>query len=264
MSKGVFQRFARRVRIRLLCIFISYGVGASSTWYFRGAIFHLLFAPAGNLSPFGGLPVFTGPTDMMGATIHLAMIGGLVTAAPVTVVCVYSLVRPLLNHRQRRFVTLAIPAVAGSYLIGAAFAYFVMLPIGLRFLLNFSDGIAVPLITITAYMSIAVAMLFWLGVVFELPLVMFMLTRMGLVRYEQFQRVHKYVPAAAFILGALITPSFDVLNQTLISVPIILLFEAGLCLSRLARPKGAGHRPLRQRIKDAASLICWRIESFWL
>lgn len=201
---------------------------------------------------------------MMGATVNLAMLGGLVVAAPVATVGVYQLVSPLLDRRQRRFVTLAIPAVAGCYLGGAAFAYFVMLPTGLRFLLGFGDGIAVPLISITEYMSIATAMLFWLGVVFELPLVMFMLTKMRLVRYEQFQRMHRYVPVAAFILGALITPSFDVVNQTLISVPIILLFEAGLFLSRLARPKEKGYRSRVQKMKEKVALLWWGFISFWL
>ena len=224
-----------------------------------------MFAPAkGNLSPYGGLPIFTGPTDMMGATIQLALTGGLVVAAPVATISVYSLLSPLLNRKQRRFVTFAIPAVLACYLIGVAFAYFVMLPVGLKFLLHFGNGIAVPLISITEYMSLVTAMLFWLGVIFELPLVMFMLTKLRLVKYERFRKMHRYVPAAAFILGALITPSFDVVNQTLVSVPIILLYEAGLCLSRLARPKEQGHKTVVQKIKAWAALRWWRIESFWL
>ena len=69
---SAFQRFGRRVRTRLLWIFVAYGVGASVTWYFREATFELLFAPAkGSLSPYGGLPIFTGPSEMMAAAIHL-------------------------------------------------------------------------------------------------------------------------------------------------------------------------------------------------
>lgn len=259
------QRFGRRVRIRLGLVFIAFGIGASSAWYWREAIYTLLFAPAkGALSPFGGLPIYTSPTEMMGATIHLAMLGGLVVAVPVAVVCVYTLVSPLLDRPRRRFVTLAMPAVLACYLIGAAFAYFVMLPTGLRFLLHFGEGIAVPLISITEYMALVTAMLFWLGIVFETPLVMFMLTKLGFVKYEQFQKVHRYVPAAAFFLGALITPSFDVVNQTLVAVPIVLLYEAGLFLSRLARPKPPGHKTVRQKVKAWLALRWWRFISFWM
>ena len=218
----------------------------------------MLFAPAkGSLSSYGGLPIFTGPSEMMSATIHLAMMGGLVVAFPVATISVYQLVSPLLGRQRRRLVVLFLPAVFVCYLGGAAFAYFVMLPVGLNFLLHFGEGIAVPLISITEYMSLVTAMLFWLGVVFEVPLVMFLLTKLRLVRYERFQRIHRYVPAAAFILGAILTPTFDVVNQTLVAVPIIALYEVGLLLSWLARPK-----PRKQRRKVAE--LWWRLVSFWL
>lgn len=210
----------------------------------------------GGLSPYGGFPVFTGPSEMMGATIHLALTGGLVTAFPVTTIGVYQLVSPLLSRRQRRFVVLFLPAVFVCFLGGAAFAYFVMLPVGLKFLLHFGEGIAVPLIRITEYMSLVTAIIFWLGVVFELPPVMFMLTKTRLVRYERFRRFRRYVPAAAFILSALLTPTFDILNQTLIAIPIILLYEVGLFLSWFARQRE------RKRRRKVAEFL-WRIESFW-
>ena len=218
----------------------------------------MLFAPAkGGLSPYGGLPIFTSPTEMMGATIHLAMMGGVVVAFPVATISVYTLVSPLLGRQRRRAVTLFLPAAFVSYLYGVAFAYFVMLPVGLTFLLHFGAGIAVPLIGITEYVGLVTAMLVWLGVVFELPLVMFLLTKLRLVRYERFWRFQRYVPGAAFLLSAIITPTFDVVNSTLVAVPIILLYEVGLFLSWLARPKERGHRTVWQR-------IWWRLVSFWL
>ena len=140
------------------------------------------------------------------------------------------------------------------YLGGAAFAYFVMLPVGLKFLLHWGEGIAVPLISITEYMALVTAMLFWLGMVFELPPIMFLLTKLRLVRYEQFRRFSRNVPVAALILGALLTPTFDVVNQTLVAFPIILLYEVGLFLSRLARP--------RER-KQRRSVFRNKVASFW-
>ncbi len=194
-----------------------------------------MFAPAkGSLSPYGGLPIYTGPVEMMGATIHLVMMGGLVPAFPVATVCVYQLVSRLLSRQKRRLVVLFLPALFVCYLGGVAFAYFVMLPTGLRFLLHFGTGVAVPLISITEYMSLATAMLFGLGVVFELPPVMFLLTKLRLVSYERFRRVRRYVPATAFVLGALLTPTFDAVNSTMVAVPIILLYEVGLFLSWVA------------------------------
>jgi sec-independent protein translocase protein TatC len=174
---------------------------------------------------------------MMAAAIHLVMMGGLVVAFPVATISVYQLASPLLSRQQRRFVALFLPAILLCYGGGVAFAYFVMLPVGLTFLLNFGGGIAVPLISITEYMGLVTAMLFWLGVVFELPLVMFLLTKLRLVRYEQFRRFSRNVPVAALILGALLTPTFDAVNQLMVAVPIIVLFGVGLGLSWLARQR---------------------------
>ena len=231
-NRGALQRFGRRVRFRLLWIFLAFGVGASLTWYWHEAIFRLLFAPAGGrLSPFGGLPVYTSPTEMLGATIGLAMKGGLVVALPVAVFSAFGLVAPLLSPERRRSVWLFLPAIFLCYLGGAAFAYFVMLPTGMRFLLNFGTGVAVPMVTITAYMKIVTALMFWLGIVFEIPLLMFLLAKLRLVPRRRFVRFRKYLPVAALFLSAIITPTMDVVNQTMVAVPIIVLFEFGLFLS---------------------------------
>lgn len=188
-----------------------------------------LLAPAeGSLSPFGGAPVFTGPTAMMGATISLALRGGALAAVPVMVVSVYTLVRPAIPGPQHRFILLFFPATLVCFLTGGAFAYFVMLPTGLGFLLHFGDGVAIPLITINEYLDLMMAMMFWLGVVFEIPVVMYLLAKADIVSYRRMKNLRKFVPVSAFILSAIITPTFDAFNQTLVAVPIILLYEVGL------------------------------------
>ena len=232
--RGAIQRFGRRIRFRILWTIGAFGAGASTTWYFREVIFGWLLAPAnGKLSPYG-LPIFTSPVEMLGMAISLAMKGGLVVAVPVLVFSIFGLVSPLLDPRRRRFILLFLPVIFLCYLGGAAFAYFVMLPTGLRFLLHFGTNIAIPFISITAYMSIVTAMLFWLGIVFEIPLVMFMLAKLRLVSRRRLARFRKYVPFAAFFLGAIITPTFDAVNQTMVAVPIIALYEVGLFLAWMA------------------------------
>ena len=222
----------------------------------------MLFSPAGEaLSPHGGLPIFTGPTEMFSATIHLAMMGGVAAAFPVLVFGVYRLLSPLLNRKQQHFAVLFLPAFFVCFLGGVAFAYFVMLPTGLKFLLRFGEGIAVPVIRITEYMSLVTALLFWVGVIFELPLAMFLLAKLQIVSHTRFRKFRRYVPAAAFVLSALITPTFDVINQTMVAVPIIVLFEVGLFLAWLARPKEPGHRSVVRRLWSVATAplrMAWR------
>jgi len=229
----------RRIRIRLFWILLTFGAGAGGTWYYREAVFGLLLAPAGgNLSPFeGNLPIFTSPTSMMGATIQLAIRGGVIAALPVVVVSVYTLFSLLIPPKQRRFLVVFLPATVVCFLLGAAFAYFVLLPTGLQFLLNFGTGVAVPVIVLDEYISLLTAMVFWLGVVFELPITMYLLAKMQIISYLRLRGLRKYVPVAAFVLSAIITPTFDVFNQTLLALPMIVLYELGLFLSWLAWPE---------------------------
>ena len=229
----------RRIRIRLFWVLITFGTGAGGTWYFREAVFSFLLVPAGgNLSPFeGNLPIFTSPTAMMGATIQLAIRGGVIVALPVLVISAYTLFSSLIPPQQRRFLVIFLPATVLCFLLGAAVAYWVLLPTGLKFLLNFGTGVATPVIVLDEYISLLTAMVFWLGVVFELPITMYLLAKMQIISYLRLRGLRKYVPVAAFVLSAIITPTFDVFNQTLLAVPIILLYEVGLFLSWLAWPE---------------------------
>ena len=196
----------------------------------------LLVPAEGSLSPFGGAPVFTGPTAMMGATISLALRGGALAAVPITVVGLYTLVRPAMPDARHRFILTFFSATLICFLAGGAFAYFVMLPTGLGFLLNFGSGVAIPLITINEYLDLMMAMMFWLGVVFEIPVVMYLLAKADIVSYSRMKNLRKFVPVSAFILSAIITPTFDAFNQTLVAVPIILLYEVGLFSAWAAHP----------------------------
>ena len=236
VARTASRILGRRIRIRLFWILIFFGTGAASTWYFKEAVFGFLLAPAaGNLSPFeGNLPIFTSPTAMMGATIQLAIRGGVIVALPVVVVSLYTLFSSLVPPQQRRFLVIFIPATVACFLLGASFGYWVLLPNGLKFLLNFGTGVAVPLIVLSEYISLLTAMIFWLGVIFELPIAMFLLAKMQIVSYLRLRRLRRYVPVAAFILSAIITPTMDVLNATLMAVPMIVLYEVGLFVSWLA------------------------------
>jgi len=236
VARTASRILGRRIRIRLFWVLLTFGAGAGATWYYREVAFGLLLAPAGgNLSPFeGNLPIFTSPTSMMGATIQLAIRGGVIAALPVLVVSVYTLFSSLVPPQQRRFLVIFLPATVLSFLLGAAFAYWVLLPTGLQFLLNFGTGVAIPVIVLDEYIALLTAMVFWLGVVFELPIAMYLLAKMKIISYLRLRGLRKYVPVSAFILSAIITPTFDVVNQTLLAVPIILLYEVGLFLSWLA------------------------------
>ena len=263
-TRGAVRQFARRVKWYVASSIAAFGAGASVTWTYYKEIFRFLYVPAdGNLSPYG-LPVFTVPTETMDAVFGLALKGGVVVAAPVVTFGIYRLVRPRLTRGQRRFLTIFLPVMGLCYLGGTAFAYYVMLPIGLRFLLSFGADIAVPMITISAYMSLVSALIFWLGIVFEIPLVMYLLAKLRLVRRDKFVKLRIYVPVAALFLGMIITPTTDPLNQLLVAGPITALYEVGLLAAwlpekhpKLARIKERVCRPLRRAWRIVTAPARW-------
>jgi sec-independent protein translocase protein TatC len=174
---------------------------------------------------------------MFSSTIRLAVTGGIVVALPVVLASFSRLLIPLLLPSERRFIFLFFfPAAMLCFLAGVSFAYYILLPAGLGFLLQFGTNIATPTIRISAYMSLATSMLLWMGVVFELPLGMYVLARLRMVSHTQFRRFRKYVPPTAIIFAAIITPTFDGLNVMLIAIPLTVLFEVGLALAWVARP----------------------------
>jgi len=230
----------------LIWTFLAFGIGAGSTFYYNAAVFGFLLAPAGNnLSPFDGQPVFSSPIDMMGATISLAIRGGTVLALPVLVTGILTLLRPWIRTRYWWFLTIFTVLTVVSFLTGAAFVYLVMLPVSLEFLLSFGDGIAVAVIQLDSYIELISSLMLWVGLIFELPIAMYLLVKYRILSYQKLRRVRKFVPPTAIILAGIITPTFDGFNQVMVALPMWALYEVGLFTSWLAHPEEGNYLWLR-------------------
>ena len=143
-------------------------------------------------------------------------------------------VAPGLNSRERKYLYALMPATILAFLAGAAFGYFVMFPPMVRFLLEFGSDVAMPLISIGSYVNLMLTLLFWMGLIFEMPVVIFFLAKIGLVKPSFLSRNRRYALVLAFVLGAIITPTFDPINQSIVAAPIIVLYEASIWLAKLA------------------------------
>jgi len=176
----------------------------------------------------------TGVTEMIGTYMKVALLGGVVLALPVILYEIVMFVSPGLTKQERRYLFALFPGAILSFLVGAVFAFFFLLPPALNFLVTFGSDIAEPLIKIGDYVSVVTSLIFWVGIAFETPLVIFFLAKIGVVSPKLLAAKRKYAVLGAFVLAAVITPTPDPINQALVAAPLIVLYEIGILLARLA------------------------------
>lgn len=219
------------------CLFrsvIALLVALPISFFLARYIFEFLTRPAPGIEL-----IYTEVAEMLSTYIKVTLYAAFALTLPFIVYQAVMFIRPALTRRERMYVYILLPSVFLLFLIGAAFAYFVLLPPALKFLLTFGGEIAQPMIKVGNYISVLTQLIFWIGIVFEIPLVMFFLAKIGILRPEWLSKYRKVFYIIAFILGGIITPTMDPINQSLVAVPIIILYEAGILLAKLARRKKA-------------------------
>ncbi|MEK7777447.1 MAG: twin-arginine translocase subunit TatC [Chloroflexota bacterium] len=222
------------LRRRLFIAALAVAIGTVIAFVFHREVIQFLIRPA---TKTGTPLIFTELTEMLGVSMKVSLMGGLILALPVVAYELVMFVSPGLTLRERRYVYLFLPGITIAFISGVAFGYFVLIPQGMGFLLTFNADIAQPMPRIGNYIGLMLTLLFWMGVVFEIPIFMFVLARLRVVSYKRFARWRRFAIVLAFLLGAVITPTFDPVNQSLVAVPIVLLYEIGIWLAWLARPR---------------------------
>lgn len=220
----------RRVFISVLALI----VGAGVAFCFFRQIIDLLVRPARDLDAGTGQLVFIEVTELLTTSVKVSLVAGFVLAMPVILYQVIMFVAPGLTGREKRYLLGFLPAVLLAFMAGVAFGYFVLTPPALHFLLTFGADVATPFIRVSNIVNLMIRLLFWMGISFETPLVMYLLAQIGLVNARMLGRFRRYWVVVAFILGAIITPTVDPVNQALVAVPLLVLYELGVFLARLA------------------------------
>jgi sec-independent protein translocase protein TatC len=174
------------------------------------------------------------PGETFFTYLEVALVVGAALAMPVIIYQILAFVTPALYANEKRYLYIAVPGVFFSFLCGMLFCYFLTLPFATRFLAGFLAGTIEPQWTVEHYVDFVATFLFWVGVMFELPIVMFFLSKLGVVSHRRLASFRKYAFILAFVIGAAITPTPDPINQTIISLPIYFLFELGVILARFA------------------------------
>ena len=191
----------------------------------------LIERPIRDLLPPDQKLIYTSPTTPLFVTFKLAFVLGLVMALPFLGLQLWSFLSPALYEHERRF---AIPAIASAsvlFLAGVAMAYFLVLPLGLKILLGFHSESLQPFITIDAHLRFAVGLILAFGAIFELPVVLVMLSVMGIVTPDMLARFRRHAIVILAILSAFLTPA-DPYTMIMMLAPMILLYEASIWVTR--------------------------------
>ena len=186
------------------------------------------------IKPMGGLPQALKPTETLSNYMKVALICGVTLAMPIVVYEIGRFIIPGLSRKEKRYLWLLVPGATLCFVAGVAFAYFVMLPTAIPFLQGFMSDIVKQQWTIGDYLSFVANLLFWIGVSFELPLFVYFLAKLGIISDKTLRKNRKYAVIVIAVLAAVITPTVDPLNMALVMGPLIVLYELGVLLARIA------------------------------
>jgi sec-independent protein translocase protein TatC len=228
-------RFGYRLFLRVLWASIAFGIVFGIVIAKRVEIFGKLYEPAeGRLSPFeSGLPIVLGLADGFMAVIWMGVRLGLIVSLPILAIGVMHLIKPWFRPRIYWYTVALLSTSFVAAIVSSIFVYTVILPVAITWLLKFTSGIANPLITLDYYVTLLTVLILAMTVVFQLPALMFIFTKVGAMKYRHWKRMRIVAYGIAFVFSALISPGFDLSTATSVLVPFMLMFESGMFLSWL-------------------------------
>jgi sec-independent protein translocase protein TatC len=218
------------LRNRLIISAIALVITFLFSLVFTGRLFDYLKAPL----PETVKLIYTAPMEMLGTYFKVAFYAGIVIATPVLLYQFVAFVSPGMTRREKRYFFFLLPGVLVCFGAGVSFGYWLVLPNALPYLLGLFPDIAQPFLRVGEYISFVSSFLFWLGIAFETPLIIYLLAKLHIVSAKRLGRMRKVAVVLAFVVAAVITPTPDPINQTIVAVPIYLLFEIGILLARFA------------------------------
>ena len=240
----------KELRQRLLKSAIVVLITTTISFFFAEKIFEILKMPAGDIDL-----IFINMTEGLGTYMKVSLLSGLILAVPYLVYHLLMFILPALTSSERKTVYFILPWITLMFIGGIAFGYFVLIPPATNFLLNpLSAEIAEPQIRVGNYVDFVTRLLLSIGLVFEAPVVTTFLARMGVINSEWLAKRRRMAIIFAFVLAAIITPTFDPVNQILVAVPLIILYEMSVWLAKLVeRKKVAESVPAEIDIEDIES-----------
>ncbi|HEY1580825.1 MAG TPA: twin-arginine translocase subunit TatC [Terracidiphilus sp.] len=231
------------LRKRIIHSALYLACGFIVAWIFRIRLLNFLQAP---LLKIGKSLVFTHPMDALNLNLQVALLGGVIVAAPFILYQVWLFIAPGLYQKEKRFVIPFMGATVGLFLIGASFGYFYVLPGAIKILVVQFGHDFTPMITIEDYSSFFLSIILGLGISFELPILIFFLAMFGIVSPKFLWKNIRYAILAVFFVAAAICPSPDPWTMCIYAVPMLALYILGIVVAWWVHPN-------RKKAKEAAA-----------
>lgn len=245
-----FFEHLEELRTRLIRAVVAITIGFALCIVFQERLFNIISGPIIKLLPKDTGLVFTALQDPFFVYLKVAFIAGMFLALPFVIYQLWLFVRPGLLPRERK---LALPFILVATLLfyaGGAFAYFVVFPAAFKFFLKFQTETLKPMLSIKQYVSLVMLLMLAFGTVFETPVVIVFLGLLGLVQSTTLKKGRRYFVILAFIIGAILTPTPDIINQSLMALPMLLFYEVGIQVLVMFEKKRAREEELEQQALD--------------
>jgi len=230
-DKQPFLGHLEELRRRLVICAIAVGIGFIISYVFAKQLFSYLILPLTKVLPDDSRLIFTNLPDMFIAYIKVALVAGIILAIPIIFYQLWMFLAPALYQKEKRYI---IPFVLFSsilFVAGSLFGYLVVFPYGFKFFVSFATEDIQALPSVKQYFSFAIRLLLAFGIVFEMPIVVLFLTKIGLITPDSMKKFRKFAILCSFILSAILTPP-DVATQLMMALPIIILYEISIFLSK--------------------------------
>ena len=231
-DKVPFTAHLDELRTRLIRCFLAVGIGFVASYAFKEKLFEILIKPLTSVMNPGDKIIFTGLPEAFFTYLKVAFLSGLMLSVPVILYEFWMFVAPGLYKKERKMLIPIIVLSSIFFLGGSLFGYFIVFPFGFRFFLGFTTDTIQALPSMKEYLGFSSKLLLAFGLVFELPLVITFLARLGIVTVEFLKTNRKYAILIFFAGAAILTPP-DVVTQTMMAVPLMLLYEISIVGARI-------------------------------
>ncbi|MBP2653398.1 MAG: tatC [Firmicutes bacterium] len=213
----------QELRRRLIISIAAIAVASGAAYFYAQELVHIITAPVGKM-------YYMNPAEAFFSYLKVSVFAGFLVASPVVLYELWAFVVPALTKRERKASFILVPASVTLFFIGLIFAYFLVLPAGIRFFMGFATEDLQPMLSLGQYLSFVISFLLPFGFVFELPLVILVLAKLGLINSAYLAGKRKHILVLSFVVGAIISPTPDIFSQTMIAVPLLILYEVSILL----------------------------------